>query len=88
MKIIKHIKKWIKYFVSAAAYDEVDRPLEPFSLKTVKHDLDRLYPMIVPFIAPVRKLRPIYRWENKALTGGLASVSYTNLVSITHCFCV
>lgn len=44
--------------------------------------------MIVPFIAPVRKLRPIYRWENKALTGGLASVSYTNLASIIHCFCV
>ncbi|GAN06987.1 hypothetical protein MAM1_0144c06477 [Mucor ambiguus] len=71
---IEFIQAWIKYFVSAAAYDEVDRPLEPFSLKTVKHDLDRLYPMVVPFIAPVRKLRPIYRWENKALTGGLASL--------------
>ncbi|KAL9547032.1 hypothetical protein MBANPS3_006374 [Mucor bainieri] len=71
---LEFIQAWIKYFVSAAAYDEVDRPLEPFSLKTVKHDLDRLYPMVVPFIAPVRKLRPIYRWENKALTGGLASL--------------
>jgi hypothetical protein len=72
-KWVEFIQAWIKYFVSAAAYDDIDRPLEPFSLKTVKHDLDRLYPMIVPFIAPVRKLRPIYRWENKALTGGLAS---------------
>ncbi|KAF1803376.1 hypothetical protein V8B55DRAFT_1504990 [Mucor lusitanicus] len=71
---IEFIQAWIKYFVSAAAYDEVNRPLEPFSLKTVKHDLDRLYPMVVPLIAPVKKLRPIYRWENKALTGGLASL--------------
>lgn len=61
--------------MGSAAYDEIDRPLEPFSLNTVKHDLDRLYPMIIPFMEPAKKLRSIYRWENKSLTGGIAMVN-------------
>ncbi|KAI8643547.1 hypothetical protein BD408DRAFT_414752 [Parasitella parasitica] len=89
---IQFIQAWIKYFVSAAAYDQVDRPLEPFSLKTVKHDLDRLYPIIAPLIAPVKTLRPIYRWENKALTGGLASfyllLWYYDLIMGFVCVCM
>ncbi|CEP10279.1 hypothetical protein [Parasitella parasitica] len=89
---IEFIQAWIKYFVSAAAYDQIDRPLEPFSLKNVKHDLDRLYPMIVPLIAPVKKLRPIYRWENKAFTGILAAfyllLWYYDLLMGFVCVCM
>ncbi|KAG2236230.1 hypothetical protein INT48_008590 [Thamnidium elegans] len=71
---VEFIETWIKYFVASAAYDQVDRPLEPFSLNTVKRDVDRLYPMLIPFIEPAKKIRSVYRWENKALTGGLASL--------------
>ncbi|KAI9267671.1 hypothetical protein EDC94DRAFT_582374 [Helicostylum pulchrum] len=71
---VEFIETWIKYFVASAAYDQADRPLEPFSLNAVKRDVDRLYPMIVPFIEPAKKIRSVYRWENKALTGGLASL--------------
>lgn len=73
-KWVEFIEAWIKYIVASAAYDEIDRPLEPFSLNTVKHDLDRLYPMVAPFIGPAKFISTIYRWENKALTGALASI--------------
>ncbi|CAO3624615.1 unnamed protein product [Mucor hiemalis] len=71
---VEFIEAWMKYIVASAAYDEIDRPLEPFSLNTIKHDLDRLYPMVAPFIKPAKFVSTIYRWENKALTGGLAII--------------
>ncbi|KAI8982388.1 hypothetical protein BDF20DRAFT_866661 [Mycotypha africana] len=72
-KWLDFIEAWILYVISSAAYDELDRPLEPFSLNTIKHDVDRLYPIIAPLIGPARKVKYVYRWENKALTGALAS---------------
>lgn len=38
--------------------------------------------MIAPFIELGKKIRYIYRWENKALTGSIATVSYTNELCI------
>ncbi|KAI7893134.1 uncharacterized protein EV154DRAFT_502575 [Mucor mucedo] len=73
-KWVEFLEAWIKYFVASAAYDKIDRPLEPLSLNQVKHDLDRLYPMVAPFIGPAKKIRSVYRWENKPLTAGLASL--------------
>ncbi|KAI8883304.1 hypothetical protein K501DRAFT_249843 [Backusella circina FSU 941] len=67
------IQAWIKYIISASAYDDINRPLEPLSLNNLRHDLDRLYPMISPLIGPAKEIRRIYRWENKSLTSILAT---------------
>ncbi|KAI9487493.1 MAG: hypothetical protein EXX96DRAFT_535650 [Benjaminiella poitrasii] len=70
---ITFIEAWIKYIINTAAYDDAERPLEPFSLRTVKHDMDRLYPMLAPLVKIAKRVRYVYRWENKILTGGIAS---------------
>ena len=48
--------------------------MEPFSLKVVKSGVDRLYGMAAPLKEPAMTVRRIYRWENRWITGSLASV--------------
>ncbi|KAG0183556.1 hypothetical protein DFQ28_002125 [Apophysomyces sp. BC1034] len=68
-KWMEYITAWAEYIIQSAASDRVDDQLEPFSLVILKSGVDRLYSLAEPLMEPAKKIRRIYRWENKILTG-------------------
>ncbi|KAI9322399.1 hypothetical protein BX666DRAFT_2022878 [Dichotomocladium elegans] len=63
---------WLEYIIQSLASGQVDDDLEPFSLKTVKSGVDRLYRLALPLQGPAIRVRRLYRWENRWATGLLA----------------
>jgi len=73
---IDYVDDYIKYYLNLAAYDDIDKPLEPFSLNQMRLNLDRLYPMLSPIISLLKKIVIIYEWENAFLTLALFSAYF------------
>ncbi|ORY99949.1 hypothetical protein BCR43DRAFT_484598 [Syncephalastrum racemosum] len=68
------IEAWVQYVLNSFASSRIDDRLEPFSLNIIKSGVDRLYTMVLPFKEPALRVRRIYRWENRWLTGAILLV--------------
>ncbi|KAI8973850.1 hypothetical protein BDB01DRAFT_908989 [Pilobolus umbonatus] len=73
---VDYLRDYIKFYLNSVAYDDIDRPLNPFSLNEMKHNWDRLHPMMAPVLSSMRHIATIYKWENKMLTLSLFYAYY------------
>ncbi|RUS16449.1 LOW QUALITY PROTEIN: hypothetical protein BC937DRAFT_91183 [Endogone sp. FLAS-F59071] len=67
---IEYSKSRIRYFLNSAANDKIDAvETESFALFKLRSNAERLYTVTDPLKVVARRLRRIYRWENKLETG-------------------